>query len=293
MAKARDRIMTTFLDWFKERHSEYQAVLFDIDGTMANGQKPLPGNCETIEYLRSIEFPFFFLTNDGIHSHAQKVKQLERGGVWASEDEIVSASDALVSCVLEMGLVGKKVVVIGAGGGQDEYLSAAGAVPVRIDELDECSAIFVGESKFDWFTDIHKCINHAWRHPETRFLISCPDTYWIGQADGSLGIGAGGIARFILNVLGELGITPESRFLGKPNPGIFLATIERLKSEFGIKDVENRRLIMVGDALFSDICGANRLGMTSALVMTGLTTQHLLDEAQGDSVPDLVFSTLG
>ena len=285
--------MTTFLDWFNRMHGEYQAVLFDIDGTMANGQKPLPGNSETIEYLRSIEFPFFFLTNDGIHTHAQKVKQLERGGVSATEDEIVSASDALTSCIVEMGLVGRKVVVIGEGGGQDEYLSAAGAVPVRVDELVECSAIFVGEAKFDWFTDIHKCINHVRQHPDTRFLISCPDSYWIGQADGSLGVGAGGIARFILGILGELGITPESRFLGKPNPGIFLATIERLKSKFGIKDVENKRLIMVGDALFSDICGANRLGMTSALVMTGLTTQQLLDDAKGDNVPDLVFSRLG
>ena len=284
---------TTFLEWFKRSHRDYQAVLFDIDGTMANGQKPLPGNSKTIDYLRSIEFPFFFLTNDGIHSHAQKVKQLERGGVRATEDEIVSASDALVSAVAEMGLVGKKVAVIGAGGGQDDYLAVAGTVPVGVDELDECAAIFVGEAKFDWFTDIHKCINHVRNHPETRFLISCPDTYWIGQADGSLGIGAGGIARFILNVLGELGITPESRFLGKPNSGIFLATIERLKQRFGIGAIDNKRLLMVGDALFSDICGANKLGMTSVLIMTGLTTPKLLDEAKGDFVPDFVFSTLG
>ena len=282
----------TFLEWFKRNHSEYQAVLFDIDGTMANGQKPLPGNCETIEYLRSIGFPFFFLTNDGIHTHSQKVKQLERGGVWATEDEIVSASDALILAVAEMGLVGRKVVVIGAGGGQDEYLAAAGAVPVRINEIEECSAIFVGEAKFDWFTDIHRCINHVRSHPDTVFLISCPDTYWIGQADGSLGIGAGGLARFILTVLGELGITPQSRFLGKPNPGIFLETIECLKNKFGISNVENKRLLMVGDALFSDICGANRLGMTSVLVMTGLTTPKLLAEAAGDYIPDFVFSTL-
>jgi ribonucleotide monophosphatase NagD (HAD superfamily) len=116
---------------------------------------------------------------------------------------------------------------------------------------------------------------------------------WTGRADGSIGIGAGGIARFMLMILKEMGVTPESIFLGKPNQGIFLATIERLQSRFGIRSVDNGRLIMVGDALFSDICGANRLGMTSALVMTGLTTPQMLEEAKGECVPDIVFPRLG
>ncbi len=285
--------MTTFLEWFKQKHSDYDAVLFDIDGTLTLGQKPLPGNSEAIEYLRSIEFPFFFLTNDGIHTHEQKVKQLERGGVHAKADEIVSSSDALVSAVAEMGLIGKKVAILGARGGQDEYLATAGAVPVGVDELEECSAIFIGEGQFDWYNDIQRCVNHLREHPEMRLIISNPDMIWTGKADGSIGICAGGIARFMLMILKEMGVTPESIFLGKPNAGIFLATIERLKSRFGIQNVAYERLLMVGDALFSDVCGANRLGMTSALVLTGLTTQQMLKDAKGECVPDIVFSKLG
>jgi len=284
---------STFLSWFKQHVSEYQAVLFDIDGTVTLGPNPLPGNKETIDYLRSIHFPFFFLTNDGISTHERKVQQLAKGGVTGHEDEIVSSSDALVGYVSANGLQGQKALLLGAPGGQTDYMRAAKLLPMDISHIDECQLLFIGEGKFDWFHDIQRTINFLRLHPDIPIVVANPDSVWAGMPDGSLGVGAGGIARFIVAIMRDLGITLNITYLGKPNPGIYLATIKRLSERFGIQVDDNRKIIMVGDALFSDICGAKRMGMTAALVMTGLTTAQALANAQGDQKPDLVFDTLG
>lgn len=285
--------MTTFLDWFSTCYSEYQAVLFDIDGTITVGPKPLPGNRETIDFLREHRIPMFFLTNDGVHSHQQKVRQLASGGVAAHEDEIISSADALIPAIRQLNLLGKHVLLLGEAGPQEDYLTAAGAIPTGIAQIDECEAVFVGEGRFDWYADIQVLINFYHAHPGIPMITANPDAVWNGGKNGEFGIGAGGIARFILSILKEMGIVPPNTFLGKPNPGIYLVTIDRLKERFALDEVDKSRLLMVGDALFSDIRGANLIGIPSALVMTGVTTQAILDNATGDSVPKFVFSRLG
>lgn len=285
-------ILPRFLDWFRQHLSEYDAVMFDIDGTLTLGPNPLPGNQQLIQFLRDSSYPFFFLTNDGIHTHAEKRRQLERGGIPALEEEIVSSSDALPAFARQHGLSGKPVCLLGAWKGQSDYLLTAEMIPKTVDELDGCHAIFIGEGRFDWCTDIQKVLNFMYKHPELPLFVSNPDSFWSAGADGSLGVGAGGLARFILAILKDMGITPECTFLGKPNPGIYLATIEQLQKRFKLSVIDNKRLLMVGDALFSDILGGNRLGMTTVLMMTGVTTPEILQNATGENLPTFAFNHL-
>ena len=49
---------------------------------------------------------------------------------------------------------------------------------------------------------------------------------------------------------------------------------------------------MVGDSLQSDICGANRLGLSSGLVLTGITNKEQAEKAEGELIPSFVFSKL-
>ena len=51
-------------------------------------------------------------------------------------------------------------------------------------------------------------------------------------------------------------------------------------------------ICMVGDRLYTDIALGKKNGMLSILVMSGETTQQMLDEAVGDNVPDLVFDRI-
>ncbi len=282
-----------FFDWFRERRDDYQAVLFDIDGTLATGPRPMPGAARMLEYLRAEGFPYYLLTNDGNHSKQEKCQLVARSGIRVEPDEIVSCSDALIEAARERGITGRRVFVLGDLG-QPCYAEAAGLIPCRdADEIGDCAAVIAGEGRYDWYEHIQKAMNFLRRHPECPLIIPNPDSFWPGLPNGEFGIGAGGVGRFIAAILRDMGVPCEPVYLGKPYGGIFRHTIEVMKQRFGLSEVDPGRLIMVGDALFSDICGANRFGMATALVLTGVTTRPQLELSEGDFRPDFSFETLG
>ena len=51
-------------------------------------------------------------------------------------------------------------------------------------------------------------------------------------------------------------------------------------------------ICMVGDRLYTDIALGKKNNMLSILVMTGETTKEMLDKADGDNIPDLVFEKI-
>ena len=51
-------------------------------------------------------------------------------------------------------------------------------------------------------------------------------------------------------------------------------------------------ICMVGDRLYTDIALGKKNNMLSILVMTGETTEEMLNKAEADNVPDLVFERI-
>jgi hypothetical protein len=70
---------------------------------------------------------------------------------------------------------------------------------------------------------------------------------------------------------------------GKPETAIFDTAL----THFG-----SSTAIYVGDRLDTDVLGANRAGIGSALVMTGVTTRKELLAAKPDSRPTYILGTL-
>ena len=62
----------------------------------------------------------------------------------------------------------------------------------------------------------------------------------------------------------------EDEVIGKPEPGMYAATRDRLGPG---------RLLAVGDRLDADIAGARRAGIDSALVLTGATDRAAAEAA--------------
>jgi HAD superfamily hydrolase (TIGR01450 family) len=71
-------------------------------------------------------------------------------------------------------------------------------------------------------------------------------------------------------IQGATGVEPY--VVGKPHPAIFQAALRTL----GAAPEET---LMVGDQLDTDILGANQAGIDSALVLTGITTQQMVEES--------------
>ena len=77
----------------------------------------------------------------------------------------------------------------------------------------------MGSSQMDG--SINAAINFFILHPDRAMLVPNPDSYWPNGPDGEIGIGAGGKARFLCQILKDYGIRKRPTYFGKPHPAIF------------------------------------------------------------------------
>ena len=273
----------------------YSAVLLDIDGTLLAAGRAIANAALLVEGLRRNRIPFVLLTNDGNHSPEEKAAGLRRAGVPVLPREIVSCSEANKDYVRERRIRGAQVFVMGDLG-VPCHARRAGLRPTRrLAELDRCAGIIVGEAHYEWESVINGVINSLMRNPRRFMLVPNPDSYWPSDRPNEVAIGAGGVARLIQTILREYGITYEPVYLGKPNPAIYRRALRHLLERHAIAGpIRSSRVLAVGDNLRSDILGGNRMGFTTALVLTGVTAAHHLDQpGHGRDVrPVLVFKHL-
>jgi HAD superfamily hydrolase (TIGR01450 family) len=278
---------TSFINWFEARQGDWDALCFDIDGTLIRGVRPMPGAVELIERLRRDQVPFLLLTNDGNHSVNEKQSFLRKAGLEIEPAEIVSCGMAIAQTVAARGLQGQKFFVMGELG-DPSYAELAGLRHIRDSrEIDSCAGVLIGETNYDWESVFNAVVNYFIDHPQAPLLVPNPDTYWPHHTHG-IGIGAGGKARFIDLILREYGLTIEIVYLGKPHRAIYEQALNTLRQ--GGAPVSPARVLMVGDSLRSDILGARQAGFASALVLTGITGPEQLRKSQIQ--PDFVFSSL-
>ena len=94
--------------------------------------------------------------------------------------------------------------------------------------------------------------------------------------------------------LTRTGIAVEPVYLGKPYPLIYEYALSLLCERYGLATPPDpHRIVMVGDSLTADSRGGKRSGLTTALVLTGITTAAQAESAVPELRPDLVFATLG
>lgn len=271
----------------------YKAVIFDIDGTVVAGRNPLPGAEETLQWLRRMNTPFLFLTNDSHHSPEQKASFISRAGVTVYPDEIISSGQVLQGFVRDNSLQGAKAFIMGEIG-KPCFAESAGLIPCRdIDQIDSCELVIAGDGKFDWRETFQAVLNYFIRHSDRRFVVLNPDSYWLYSTTGKFGIGAGAQARFITGLLKEMHINIDLVYLGKPYKYLFQCACRHLQEKFALNFLPPHEIIMVGDALFSDIAGAHNAGLTPALVMTGVTTPEMLETVPIAERPELIFESIG
>ena len=278
--------------YWEAHREDYDALLFDIDGTLVGGRGALPGAVAFLESLRREKVPFALLTNDANHSTQEKCAIAMRGGLPTSPDEIVSSGAALKDLVAARGWAGKRFFRLGLLG-RPCHGEAAGLVMTGDrHDLPECFGVLGGEEYFDWCKDFHAALNFLLRHPEAPYVVPNPDSYWQGAND-TVGIGAGGQARFLCGLLGEMGAPREPIYLGKPYAPIYDCAVRYLRERFpGFSGADRKRILMVGDYLASDILGGNRNGLTSVLVLTGNSDMAAVERAPQEQRPALIFDTL-
>jgi len=282
--------LITFTEYFLAHKQDFDAILFDIDGTLCFGGRPLPGAKELLELLEKEQVPYVLLTNDSCNSCKQKSAIMQNAGLPVPETKILSTGNALKYWA-EKNYHGELFFQCGELG---NYAELAGINVTRDPaKIYQCKGVLAGEGKYEWQDSMEAVFNLFLTHPEYPYVTANPDSYWPSLHHEGMGIGAGAQTRFICSVLKDAGKEISPVYLGKPYAPIYQCALPFLQNSFPERTFKDMgRLAMVGDSLASDICGANANGLFSCLVLSGITTMELAEKAPAERKPHAIFKSV-
>lgn len=272
---------------FAELRAQHQAVLFDAYGVLVDASGARPGAAAAIATLRRAGQPFLVVTNDASRSPHSAATRLSRLGIDVSPEHILSSGMMIAPALREMKRDALRVVVVGP---EDSaaYARDAGVqvVPPLIDHPADV-IVLADEGGFNTLSlmdDVLSMIIAAVRQGKTpRVLLANPDLIY-PSGTATFGFTAGALALMLQRglelVLGD--DTPTIEILGKPSPRIFTEAIARV----GTPDA-----VMIGDQLHTDIAGAHSVGMTSALLLGGVSNARAAGE-WGEWTPRYLLKSL-
>lgn len=218
--------------------------IVDLDGVVWLAGDPIAGVPEGLARLRSVGVRTLFASNNSSLTIGEVVTRLQRAGVEADHDDVVTSAQAGAALVEP----GATVLVL-AGPGVLEALAARGATPVERGPADAVMVGFTREFDFGGLTEAADTVRGGAR------LIGTNDDATYPTPDGLLP-GAGSL---LAAVVTASGVTPE--IAGKPN-----AAMARL-----IASRADDTVCVVGDRPSTDGLLARRLGLPYALVFSGVT----------------------
>ncbi|WP_335998512.1 HAD-IIA family hydrolase [Halorientalis halophila] len=251
----------------------YRGAVLDLDGTIYRGGERLPGAAETVAALRDRDVSVCCCSNNPTKSRSAYVERLAEMGVEVTEAEIVSAGTVTAEYLAEHHAA-DDVFLVGDDGLR-EQLEAAGLSLVA-DATDADVLVASWDRGFDYGSMIAGL--RGLEDPSTVFLGTDPDRT-VPTAGGKSVPGSGAI-------IGAVAATADrdpDRVLGKPSP----ETVDAVTAALGVPAED---CLLVGDRLDTDVAMGERAGMTTVLVLTGVTDRE--DVAASEVTPDYVVESI-
>jgi HAD superfamily hydrolase (TIGR01450 family) len=250
----------------------YDQVLLDLDGTVWVGGEAIPGAIDAVAALREAGKAVLFLTNDVRIAPEAFVRKLWGLGFQASLGDVLSVGAALQFWLAQGDRRGSAYVV-GAQALVDHVADAGYRIVNGTTFAPRADIVVVGGHDQFVFEELKIATQAVLRGAE---LIGATRDATFPMPDG-LWPGTGAILAAIETATGRT----ADRVMGKPESPMYEAARDRLGAG---------RALAVGDRLDSDISGASRAGLHSALVLTGVTTRREAEEA--DPKPTYIADSL-
>ncbi|KDQ09518.1 hypothetical protein BOTBODRAFT_642434 [Botryobasidium botryosum FD-172 SS1] len=288
----------TTSEGYAELIAKYDTFMFDCDGVLWRGTDVIDGIIDVLNYLRSHNKSILFVTNNASSSRRYYKSKFDKLGIQASVDEIFGsayASAVYISSVLKIPK-DQKVYVIGMEGLEQELAEEGIQYEGGTDPADNTlapfslttfthptppiAAVLCGLDVAINYTKISKALQYLLHNPDCHFLATNEDSTY--PASGGILPGAGAISATLRYALKR---DPVS--IGKPN-STMLDCI-RAKHDF-----DPARTIMIGDRLDTDILFGKSGGVSTLLVMTGVTKESDITGPNASPVvPGYIVQSLG
>lgn len=251
-------------------------LLADLDGVVYTGPHAIPYAVESINRAQQ-SMRVGYLTNNASRTAASVAEHLAELGLHVVADDVVTSPQAAIVLLAELVPAGSTILVVG-GEGLTSVVEAQGFTVTRSAE-DAPAAVIQGFHPSVAWTDLAEAA-FALRTVEGAEGIPwvATNTDWtIPQARGTAP-GNGTLVSAVHTAVGRLPVVA-----GKPERAIFDAAVERFAASAPL---------FLGDRLDTDILGANRAGMPSALVLTGIDGPKQVLAADQHSRPTYLLGDL-
>ncbi len=244
----------------------YTVVLLDAYGVLVDKAGPLPGAVELIDHLNATDKRYFVLTNSASRLPATMSRDFHARGLAIPVQRIISSGVLLGTYFGANDLVGRDCVVLGTRE-SISYVHEAGGRTVDVRQAEEAAAVILadqaGFALIDTLDETLSLILRRIDRDDPLHLVLCNPDLIYPRAPGHYGFTAGALAAMMEAVLRQRypGHNVSFTRLGKPYAPIFQEAVRRSGSQ---------NMLMIGDQLATDVQGAQRFGIDSALVTTGL-----------------------
>jgi glycerol-1-phosphatase len=234
--------------------SGHDLVIFDLDGVVYLGTEAVPGAPEVIRSIVEGGTPVAYATNNASRRAAEVAALLVGLGVPARTEEVVTSAQAAAELLAGELPARAPVLPVGAPALREE-LAAVGLSPVEGAD-DKPVAVVQGYGP-----------HVGWPELAEACLAVRAGARWVAtNMDATMPSGRGpvpGNGSLVAALSTALGGRAPDTVVGKPEPVLFQVAAAHRHAG---------RILVVGDRLDTDIEGANRAGMASLLVLTGVSS---------------------
>lgn len=235
--------------------NEKKGFICDMDGVIYHGNKVLPGAAEFVDWLHREKKEFLFLTNNSGYTPRELQQKLARMGLDVSEEHFYTSALA-TAAFLTAQSPGCSAYVIGEAG----LFNALYDAGITMNDVNP-DYVVVGEGKSYSLDTLTKATN-----------LVLGGAKLIGANSDITGPIENGIAPACRALIApiELATGKTAYFCGKPNPLM-------MRTGLNILGCHSGDAVMVGDRMDTDVISGMECGMSTVLVLSGVSTRETID----------------
>ena len=231
-----------------------KGFICDMDGVIYHGSHVLPGVPEFIQWLNEEKKSYLFLTNNSGSTPKELQQKLARMGLDVPEEHFYTSALA-TAAFLKSQAPGCSVYALGEAG----LLNALYDADITMNDIDP-DYVVIGESQNYSLNTITKAINLVLGG--AKLIGANSDVSAPGE-----GITVPACGALVAPI--EMATGTRAYFCGKPNPLMMRTGLRLLKCH-------SEDAVMVGDRMDTDVISGLESGMSTVLVLSGISTPETL-----------------
>jgi glycerol 3-phosphatase-2 len=251
-------------------------ILADLDGVIYTGRYAIPHAIESINAAAE-SIRIGYITNNASRTPGSVAAHLTSLGLQVAAEDVVTSPQAAVKVLAGLVPSGSTVLVVG-GEGLIDVVREAGFVPTD-SAKDSPAAVIQGFAPDVGWTQLAEASFALARDADGNGIPwVATNTDWTIPQERGIAPGNGTLVSAVHTAVGILPVVA-----GKPEVAIFEEAVAR----FGASAP-----LFIGDRLDTDILGANRAGIPSVMVLTGIDGARQVIAAPPDSRPHYLLEDL-